>query len=844
MLKRTGRTHAYSVPVERCIRINRRISKEFAFMTDQTTVAGNRGASKGLTDIMVILNITRDFLTLVELLDTLPNMQKTPYDVTRSLYQAVSQGRDVGILGKELEGFFGPPKKPAGKPMPVTLKFNSTLKYLKGIRDDQVLYLRKTQNGFFYGALWPWHKKPGNITVHLGYCTNKLTDEGAENLEKQIKTKLLNSNVFDALSSGDGGMVHGISLASFLHMALLEKLTCTLVVRTAGAVGQLHLNDGELIAAESGSMKNRSAAYEIISWDNTEISIKDPAAGIKAEINQPLMDVLIEALRLRNDKKGKNSVAPAAAASTLNISAHDRYKHLREAQKKPVNRTLRLASASVLVILLIAAVGLFGIRYLKAHRIERDYKAVLEQVDTIEDPEDKKVLLHYFISSHKESEFHADARERVRQINDAIELQDYEAVVASVAGLPVDRYYESAATVLYRQFLDEYPESPRANDIQLKMADIPKMIDNVDYARLTEMVQVDYKNRIEAYIGYLLKHPNGRHRTKVEAHLADMSEEYYGHLMQEIPLCDQASNWDRCILLCDNFLKYFPANYRTAEIEDLKAVMVDKRDVTKLMHTVQRLGDKYESARKILAGYLNDNPDSTQVARIKEKIVKLDQIIRENSEWQSVAAYSQNSQHSLSERIGYVVQYIRFNPSSKYNRNAQTLLSQLQTENRSLYLTRIEEQRKRQQAESALRRKQFQAVKEKIAEQVRQSGGRYRVNGSETFVDTKTGLTWSLLDSYSITGKCKDFTAAQAYVTGLTTGGHQDWRLPFGSELAEIYKNAPYFPGDSAPWYWTTEVFAKGYNKTALIVTTAQESGFRRQHKDLYECGAVRAVRP
>ncbi len=32
--------------------------------------------------------------------------------------------------------------------------------------------------------------------------------------------------------------------------------------------------------------------------------------------------------------------------------------------------------------------------------------------------------------------------------------------------------------------------------------------------------------------------------------------------------------------------------------------MEDKRDVAKIMHTVQRLGDKYESAKKILTEYL------------------------------------------------------------------------------------------------------------------------------------------------------------------------------------------------------------------------------------------------
>ena len=563
------------------------------------------------------------------------------------------------------------------------------------------------------------------------------------------------------------------------------------------------------------------------------------------EINQPLMEILIEALRLRNDKIGKNTVAPAAAASVLNIAATDRYKHLREAQKKPSSsRTWRIAGMAVLAVLVLVGASIFGTRYWKTRQIEQGFQSVLKQVSAIEDLEDKKVLLQYFISSHDDSAFHNDVREKIRQINEAIELQDYEDVMSAVAELAIDRHYESAAIAIYSQFLEKYPESPRYSEIQLKISEIPKMIDNIDYARLTDSIQLDYKNRVEAYLGYLLKHPNGRHRAQVEALIADMSEEYYGHLMREIPQCDQASDWDRCILLCSNFLKSFTSNYRTTEVNDLKAVMVDKRAVVKVMHTVQRLGDKYESAKKILTEYLQDNPDSTQIDRIKEKIAKLDWIIRENSEWQTVVAYSQNSRYSLPDRINYVVQYIRLNPSSKYDQNAQGLLTQLQTQNRSLYQSRIEEQRKRQQAELALRQKQFQATREKVVAQVRQAGSRYQVNGSDTFKDTKTGLTWSLLDSYSATGRCQDFSTAQEYVSELTTGGYRDWRLPFGNELAGLYKSRPYYPGTSADWYWTTEVFVKGYNKAALIVTSDRENGFRRQQKNLYACGAVRAVRP
>ncbi|MFZ0133037.1 MAG: DUF1566 domain-containing protein [Desulfobacterales bacterium] len=813
-------------------------------MTEQISSTGTGGTSRELTGLLISLNVTRDFLTLVELLDALPEMQKTPYNVTRSLYQAVSEGRDIVTLGLQLEGFFGPAKKPAGKPMPVKLRFNATLKYLNGIREEQALYLRKAGRGFYYGALWPWHKKPGNITVHLGYCPNKMSGRDVENFQRLVKTRILNNQVFDDLSQRDGGMVQGISLPSFLHMAQFEKLTCTLEVSTAGAVGCLHLFDGELVAAESGSLKNKAAAYEILSWDTSEIALRDAAGRNKNEINQPLMEVLAEALRLRNDKKGKNEVAPAAAASVLNIPATDRYKPLREAQRAPSIRSFKIVAGALAALLVIGAFGIYGSRYLKARQLSREYRAILERVDAIEDSGEKKVLLQYFIDSHADTPYHDAARQKIRDLKQAADRESYEFVTAEVKKLPIDGNYEAAAAALYNRYLEQYPESPRAAEIQLQLAGIPALIDDIDYARLEDVAPLDSKKRIEAYLGYLLKHPGGRHRTQVEALVADMSEEYYGHLMKSMPQCDQAGDWDDCIVLCESFLDNFKKNYRTAEIENLKLVMQDKRDVAELMETVQRLGNKFESARNVLKAYLETNPGSTQAARIKDDIGRLDRNLRESREWQAAVGYSQNSQHSLSDRINYIGQYIRLNPSGRFEPSARLLLGQLQNENRTLYQERIAEQRKRQQLDLARERQRLETEKNKIAAQIRQAGRRFVLSGPDTFTDTNTGLTWSLLDSAAELGECQDFETARSYIGALAAGGYRDWRLPYGSELAELYKTPPYFPGQGAPWYWTAEVFAKGYKKEALIVTSIRENGFKRLHHDLNACGAVRAVRP
>jgi len=808
-------------------------------MTVPTNTAAPRNESKELLDLRITINIARDFLTFVELLYTLPNMHKAPYGDTRSLYQAVSKGRDIHKLGRELESFFGPPKKPAGKPISKMLRFHPATKYLGGIRDLQALYLKKTQNGFFYGALWPWDKTPENITVHLGYCNNKMSGKDFRNLEKLVKNKLLNEKVFEELSSAKGGQIHGISLPSFLHMALLEKMTCSLEVKTGKTVGFLYIRNGELTAAETGSLKGKGAAYEIISWENTKIDIRDAGIKKKKEINQPLVDILTEALKLRK-RKGKNGVSVAATS----MPADDRYKALRQGQEPEKRRFVPIILATVLAMLILCTGVVFGLRILKARQVENEYRQVLAQVIENEEPQEKIDLLHDFIDNHEEGEHSQAAEDLINKIHSAAEQRDFQLIAEQVGQLPIDEFYEQAATEIYDSFLEQYPESNYYNEIQMKISKIPDLIDNVDFKQVQKAAQLDYENRIATYLDYLVKHPTGRHKSKVEALIADMSEDYYSHLNKEIARCDQQKNWDRCLLLCDNFLNYFKSHHLAYEIEDLKAVMEDKKDVVALLERVRSLGKRYADAKKMLKSYLEENPYTTQAGKIKATLSKIQRNLSMSLEWQSTLAYSQDIQNSLQNRISQLNRYILQNSSSPYIKEAKTILAQLQQENRALYTQRVEAERSQQQAIIEKEKQRLQLEKNKIIAQIKQAGERYKVNGNGTFIDRNTGRMWCLLDSYTTLNKCQNYTAARKFVKKLKAGGHNDWRLPFGNELAEIYKTEPFFPGNSAAWYWTSEVFTKGYHRKALVVTSNKEYGLRKVQKGLDQCGAVRAVRP
>ena len=157
---------------------------------------------------------------------------------------------------------------------------------------------------------------------------------------------------------------------------------------------------------------------------------------------------------------------------------------------------------------------------------------------------------------------------------------------------------------------------------------------------------------------------------------------------------------------------------------------------------------------------------------------------------------------------------------------------------------RKDQHHSREQARKREERNRIEIERKKIKTMLKSSGRRYVPKNDGTFTDKKTGLTWCLLDSRAALNQCLDYKSAQKYVKSLKTGGYRDWRLPYSNELAGIYKNEPFFPDKRTKWYWTSEVFTKGYYQNALIVTSKHEKAYKRQEAKLDKCGWVRAVRP
>jgi hypothetical protein len=156
-------------------------------------------------------------------------------------------------------------------------------------------------------------RHPHIPAIVLTSCSSSVLEEKIEAFgnykffEKPMDMNVLVELIFQELESGDRSQIHGISISAFLQLVDMEKKTCTLTVKSQDKVGYLYLSGGELVAAETGDLKGEEAAHNIICWEKTIIEIENVCRKKEKEITLPLMMVLMESARK------KDEVTPAVA---------------------------------------------------------------------------------------------------------------------------------------------------------------------------------------------------------------------------------------------------------------------------------------------------------------------------------------------------------------------------------------------------------------------------------------------------------------------------------------------------------------------------------------------------
>ncbi len=144
-------------------------------------------------------------------------------------------------------------------------------------------------------------------------------------IEKPFEINVLREKISEVLSVGSKGYIHGFTLANFLQTVELEQKSITLRIRSKMRIGYLHLEEGELIDAETDELKGEAAATEILCWDDAEIEIQ----GIqkkKRTISNSLMQMLLDAARKKDEKSDGTRSNEDVLAEAVRMAEGHRFK--------------------------------------------------------------------------------------------------------------------------------------------------------------------------------------------------------------------------------------------------------------------------------------------------------------------------------------------------------------------------------------------------------------------------------------------------------------------------------------------------------------------------------------
>ncbi|MDA8142321.1 MAG: DUF1566 domain-containing protein, partial [Desulfobacteraceae bacterium] len=648
---------------------------------------------------------------------------------------------------------------------------------------------------------------------------------------------------------------------SFLQMAEMEQSSFCLMITSPERSGKLHVAKGVLIDAETANHTGRDAAYRIIAWEDVTIQIAPVDPSKKDQINQPLMHVLMESLKIK-DEITKSFEAPPvppprAARPEAGMPGAPGKRLVRlERVAGPKSRfqrpsLARMAVVALTTLVVVGSIMVLTLYYLSIHAETDLFDKLNKEVEKAAVPEEKLALLEKYLKSNPQTPHESDIKHQIEEISKSIEDRDFEQVQLQISSLPINEEYENKAITMYGDFLEKYPNSRYQKRINTAINDIKNLLDQYYYEELKQAARLDFGKRLQVYRQYLQRFPKGKYHQDVNVLIQEMGQQYLSYLKTEDEQCDKLRRWEPCIERYQTFISEYEGLPLAEAARNTITMMKDKQELLKLRAEREEAGNDYARAIRAYENYLQEHPNSTQRTTIDAELAELKKNLGTQRQWETVRSYALNESNGLFERIQKVDRYINEHHTGPYTSDAQELMRQLEMQRQqSLKRSKIEAKRQeelaRQEREKeriAKQKAQVQQMRTDLEAQLSHQK-RYRVNGDDTFTDLKTGQVWTLLDSFQELGGCLDYDAAEQYVQSLQTGGHQDWRLPKANELATIYKQRPFFPGSGADWYWTSERYTKGYHTVVDIVTAKPESVFNREQRDTSECGTVRAVRP
>ena len=135
-------------------------------------------------------------------------------------------------------------------------------------------------------------------------------------LDKPINLDMLAHTVLKGLArSHQGGNLTSVSVSNFIQLINMEEKTCVVEIHNEDKKrGFLYFNRGELYDATLDNQVGEKACYEMVAWDNAQLYLKDhPQKKVRKRINQGVMSLVLEGLRLKDEAAARQGRKPPEA---------------------------------------------------------------------------------------------------------------------------------------------------------------------------------------------------------------------------------------------------------------------------------------------------------------------------------------------------------------------------------------------------------------------------------------------------------------------------------------------------------------------------------------------------
>lgn len=124
-------------------------------------------------------------------------------------------------------------------------------------------------------------------------------------LEKPIDFERLANIIVGELEAFHQGSINGVTLPGFLQLVEMEKKTCALKIQSREKVGFLYIRDGRLVDGKMGALPPMDAAYEILSWEETNIQIGGLRSGTEGRVDALLSHLMMDVCRIQDETNAR-----------------------------------------------------------------------------------------------------------------------------------------------------------------------------------------------------------------------------------------------------------------------------------------------------------------------------------------------------------------------------------------------------------------------------------------------------------------------------------------------------------------------------------------------------------